>query len=337
MAKVALSPRKSKRKSNPKNKQKSVYRIRNWSAYNESLKQRGSLTFWFDEAVIKKWSYEGPKQRGAQYVYSDLAIQTGLIFRNLFNIPLRQTEAIQSSLIELMKLSLDVPSYSTLSRRNQTLCVNLPTRQRNDPVYVVIDSTGAKVYGEGEWKVRQLGWSKRRTWRKVHLAVDEKTGEILAATLTPNSNIDAHPVKGLLSQIKRPIVAVAADGAYDKWGVYDTLKNPPNQETPIKPIIPPQHNAKIKQHGNCKKPPLPRDEAIRTIRKRGRKKWKELTNYHRRSIAETAMARYKGINGATLRARTLDRQEVEALIGCVMLNTFDRLGKPDTVKVDVIA
>jgi len=336
MAKVASSPRKNKRKSNPKKKKKCVYRVRNWSSYNESLKRRGSLTFWFDEEVIKKWSYTGPTQRGAQYVYSDLAIQTGLIFRKLFNLPLRQTEGFLSSLIGLMKLSLKVPSYSTLSRRNQTLCVDLPTRQTNDPVYVVIDSTGAKVYGEGEWKVRQHGWSKHRTWRKLHLAVDEKTGEILAATLTPNSTSDAHQVEPLLSQIKRPITAVAADGAYDQWGVYDTLKNPPNQEIPIQPIIPPQHNAKIKQHGNCKKPPLPRDEAIRTIRKRGRKKWKKLTNYHRRSIAETAMARYKGINGATLRARTLDRQEVEAILGCVMLNAFDRLGKPDTVKVDLI-
>lgn len=337
MAKVASSPRKSKRKAIQKRKSKSVYRIQNWSAYNASLKQRGSLTFWFDETVIQGWNYHGPTQRGAQYVYSDLAIQTGLIFRKLFNLALRQTEGFVTSLVHLLKVSLDVPDYSTFCRRNKTLKVDLPTRKTNEPVHVVIDSTGAKVFGEGEWKVRKHGWSKRRTWRKLHLAVDEKTGDILAATLTPNSTSDAHQVDPLLRQIQRPITAVGADSAYDTWGVYDLLKDPPHQETPIHPIIPPQYNAKIKQHGNCKKPPLPRDEAIRTIRKRGRKKWKERTNYHRRSIAETAMARYKGINGATLRARTLDRQEVEALLGCRILNTFEQLGKPDTVKIVVNA
>lgn len=335
MVKVSSSPRKSKRKSTGKNNKKSVYRVRNWSAYNKSLKQRGSLTFWFDEKVIKNWNYQGPPQQGAQYVYSDLAIQTGLIFRKLFNLPLRQTEGFLESLIELLKISLKVPNYSTLCRRNKTLTIDLPTRKTNDPVYVVIDSTGVKVYGEGEWKVRMHGWGKHRTWRKLHLAVDEKTGEILAATLTPNSISDAHEVESLLSQIQRPITAVAADGAYDQWKVYDTLEHPPNQETPIQPIIPPQHNAKIKQHGNSKEPPLPRDDAIRMIRKVGRPKWKEQSHYHRRSIAETAMARYKGINGSTFRARTLDRQSVEALLGCLLLNTFNALGRPEAFKVEL--
>ena len=149
------------------------------------------------------------------------------------------------------------------------------------------------------------------------------------------TTIDAHQVEPLLSKIDRPITALSADSAYDKWTVYDTLKNPPHQKVPITPIIPPQHNAKIKQHGNCKKPPLPRDEAIRAIRKAGRKKWKEQSGYHRRSIAETAMARYKRINGATLKARTLDRQKVEAEVGCVILNRVDSLGKPDSYPVVV--
>jgi len=333
MAKVSSSPRKSKRKTSQKTKQ-TVYRVRNWSEYNQGLKQRGSLTFWFDEKVIKTWNYQGPKQRGAQYVYSDLAIQTSLIFRKLFDLPLRQTEGFITSLVELLKLTLDVPDYSTLCRRNRTLRIDLPTRKTNEPVFVVIDSTGAKVFGEGEWKVRQHGWSKRRTWRKLHLAVDEKTGEILAATLTPNSISDADQVEPLLEQIQRPVTAVAADGAYDRWGVYDVLQNPPNQDESIKPIIPPQKNAKIKQHGNSKLPLLPRDEAIRSIRRIGRKKWKEQNNYHRRSIAETAMARYKGINGVMLKARTEDRQQNEALLGCVLLNKFGAFAKPDSFKVE---
>ena len=267
-------------------------------------------------------------------MYSDLAIQTGLIFRKLFNLPLRQTEGFITSLVELLQLSLNVPDYSTFSRRNKTLSIDLPTRKTNEPVYVVIDSTGAKVFGEGEWKVRQHGWSKHRTWRKLHLAVDEKTGEILAATLTPNSTIDAHQVKPLLEQIHRPVTAVGADGAYDRWCVYDVLQDPPNQDEPIKPIIPPRKDAKIKQHRNSNLPPLPRDETIRSIRCIGRKQWKIENNYHRRSIAETAMARYKGINGSILKARTMDRQQVEALIGCVLVNKLGTLAKPDSYKVE---
>lgn len=333
MPKVALSPRKSKGKTR-KATDKTVYRVRNWSEYNNGLKQRGSLTFWFDEKVIEAWNYQGPKQQGAQFVYSDLTIQTGLIFRKLFNLPLRQTEGFITSLVELLQLSLDVPDYSTFSRRNKTLSVDLPTRKTNEPVYVVIDSTGAKVFGEGEWKVRQHGWGKHRTWRKLHLAVDEKTGEILAATLTPNSTIDAHQVKPLLEQIHRPVTAVGADGAYDKWCVYDVLQDPPNQDEPIKPIIPPRKDAKIKQHRNSNLPPLPRDETIRSIRCIGRKQWKIENNYHRRSITETTMARYKGINGSILKARTMDRQQVEALIGCVLVNKLGTLAKPDSYKVE---
>ena len=229
MKKVASNSRKSKhnqkRKKRRFKKKTSTYRVRNWSVYHEALKQRGSLTFWFCEEVVEKWRYQGPRKRGAQFHYSDLAIQTALIFRILFDLPLRQTEGFLQSLVKLMGLTLGVPDYSTLSRRQKTLSVDLPRRKNFAPVFVVIDSTGTKVYGEGEWKVRQHGWSKHRTWRKLHLAVDEETGEILASTLTTNATIDAHQVEPLLSKIDRPITALSADSAYDKWTVYDTLKN----------------------------------------------------------------------------------------------------------------
>ena len=331
---VKSKPKKSKPKTGPKQPSKPIYRVRNWSEYNQSLKQRGSLTFWFDEKVIKAWHYEGPQKRGGQYVYSDLAIQTGLVFRNLFGLPLRQTEGFVASLVSILGVSLPVPDYSTFCRRNKTLKVTLPTRKRDAPVYVVVDSTGLKVFGEGQWKVRQHGYSKHRTWRKLHLAVDEETGEILSAKVTKNSETDAHQVAPLIKEIPRKITSLAADGAYDKWGVYETLQDPPNQKEAIEPIIPPQHNAKIKEEENENVPPLPRDEAIRAIKRIGRKKWKEQSRYHRRSISETAMARYKRVIGSTLAARTLKRQKVEAQIGCLILNVFGSWVTLDTVKVD---
>ena len=397
MRKIASSPRKSKQNQKRQSKKcqpkTSIYRIGNWSEYNQALKQRGSLTVWFSEAVIEGWYYEGPTKQGAQFTYSDIAIKTALIFRSLFRLPFRQTEGFVQSLIQLMGLGLDTPDYSVLCRlparrtalqagRQEVLKVDLDVQNTSDGVHaclcdarlparsaqagrqVVVDSTGAKVFGEGEWKVRQHGWSKRRTWRKLHIAVDEATGEILAETLTTNGMDDASQVDPLLAQIQQEIERFGADGAYDKEKVYKALKHPPNQEVPIQPIIPPRRNAKIWQHGNCKHPPLPRDENLRKIRKKGRKGWKQECGYYRRSIAETGMSRYKRIFGLPVRctlacaqrasrqtgphllAHTLERQQaclqrgaprrqVEARTNCAILNRMASLGRPDSVKVEL--
>ena len=370
MRKIASSPRKSKQNQKRQSKKcqpkTSIYRIGNWSEYNQALKQRGSLTVWFSEAVIEGWYYEGPTKQGAQFTYSDIAIKTALIFRSLFRLPFRQTEGFVQSLIQLMGLGLDTPDYSVLCRlparrtalqagRQEVLKVDLDVQNTSDGVHaclcdarrqVVVDSTGAKVFGEGEWKVRQHGWSKRRTWRKLHIAVDEATGEILAETLTTNGMDDASQVDPLLAQIQQEIERFGADGAYDKEKVYKALKHPPNQEVPIQPIIPPRRNAKTWQHGNCKHPPLPRDENLRKIRKKGRKGWKQECGYYRRSIAETGMSRYKRIFGPHLLAHTLERQQaclqrgaprrqVEARTNCAILNRMASLGRPDSVKVEL--
>ncbi|NQU59215.1 MAG: IS5 family transposase [Rhodospirillales bacterium] len=312
-----------------------MYRVRNWSAYDASLRQRGDVTIWFSEEAIQKWTYEGPTQRGAQYHYSDLAIETALSLRILFDLPLRQTEGFVHSLIKVMGLPLKAPDHSTLSRRNASIEISLAPRRSKHPLHVVVDSTGLKVYGEGEWKVRQHGYSKRRTWRKLHLAVNESTGGILACEVTKNSKDDASQVTPLLEHIPDRIDKLGADGAYDKEKVYDALNDPPHQSLPIRPVIPPRKDAKIWQHGNCHKPPLPRDENLRAIRKKGRKQWKMKNAYHRRSIAETEMFRYKQIIGATLRARTLDRQEREGRIGCKILNRMTRMGRPESYLVEL--
>ena len=164
----------------------------------------------------------------------------------------------------------------------------LDVRKHDGPIDVVVDSTGMKVFGEGEWKTRKHGISKRRTWRKLHLAVNPDTHEIEAETLTENSCDDASQVDPLLDQVAGKIDGFYGDGAYDKWKVYETL-----DYRKIKVIVPPQRNAKIKQHGNSSDPPLPRDIAIREIRRRGRRQWKKRIGYHRRSLSETAMYRMK--------------------------------------------
>src|SRR5256885_15324823 len=202
-------------------KRKTPYRIRNWSQYNAALVGRGSLTLWVDEAALAAWRYTGPTQRGAQYVYAEAAISCVLALRTVYHLAVRATEGLARSVFALLDVALPVPSYSTLSRRAAELPVALGALPRSTPLHLVIDSSGFKVYGEGEWKVRQHGWSKRRTWRKLHLAVDEATGEIVAAVASEAGVADAAALPDLLGQGPGEIRQVGAEGGYDKRQGYD--------------------------------------------------------------------------------------------------------------------
>ena len=314
-------------------KKKAVYPVKNWTAYDQALVQRGSLTVWLSEEAIDGWSYTGPTQRGAQFEYSDLAIETALTFRKLFHLPLRQTEGFIRSLLERMDLDLDAPDHTTLVRRQPGLTIDLPVHATTSPRDVVVDSTGLKVSGEGEWKTRQHGWNTRRTWRKLHLGINEATGEIVAETLTPHKVDDASQIEPLLEQIDEDVESLGGDGAYDKQKVFEILADPP-QGRPIRPVIALRKDAKIHQHGNTKAPPLARDEIIRAIRRKGRKGWKKASGYHRRSLAETQMYRDKQLIGDKLRARILTNQQVETRLGCAILNRMTHLGKPASYKVE---
>ena len=327
MANLSSCPPSVKPHRRSRRRSQVVYRVRNWPDYDAGLQQRGSLTVWFTPQAVEAWYYQGPRQRGAQYTFSEVAIQTALILRLLYHLPLRQTEGFVASILALMGLAVRVPDHTTLSRRQAGLTVDWPLQPKDQPLHLVVDATGLKVYGEGEWKVRQHGWNKRRTWRKLHLGVDEATGEIVAQTLTTNSQDDAGQVEPLLDQIETPIAAVGGDGAYDRRKVFEALAAS-DRGPPMRPIIPPRKDAKIEQHGNRKAEPLPRDETIRTIRKRGRRTWKKTSGYHRRSIAETQIGRYKQILGDTLHARTLTHQQTETRVGCAILNRLLHLAKP---------
>ena len=305
-------------------KRKGTYKITNWSKYNESLVQRGSVTFWFNEDVIRQWHHANAQpRRGHPFVYSDSAIECLLVLRELFQLPYRQTEGLGRSLVKLMEVEVAIPDYTSLAKRASSLGIALEVRKHRGPIDVVVDSTGLKVFGEGEWKMRKHGKSKRRTWRKLHLAVNPDTHEIEAETLTENSCDDASQVDPLLDQVNKKTRAFYGDGAYDKWKVYKTLDKRGTQA-----IIPPQRNAKIAQHGNSRNRPLSRDKAIRQIRRRGRSRWKQNVGYHRRSLSETAMYRMKCCFGDHLKNRLTPNQQTEARVRCKILNKFTHLGLP---------
>lgn len=291
--------------------------------------QRGSITFWLSEDVAQTWYHVGKKQRGAQFDYSDHAIRLMLTVKEVFHLTNRQVEGFMRSVFQLLHLALAVPDHSTLSKRSKRLHIPLP-KKAHGRLNIVMDSTGLKIYGEGEWKVRTHGKSKRRTWRKLHVGVDPVSGEIQAAALTANSISDDEMVEPLFQQIAQPITEFAADGSYDKRRVYASLQtHSPNARV----LIPPRKNARIWQHGNRRAERLKRDENLRYLRKHGRSAWKRESGYHVRSLAETAMFRLKTIFGAELSARSLETQTTQALIRCAALNKMTQAGMPQSYKV----
>jgi Transposase DDE domain len=295
-------------------KNKKKYKVTNWGAYNASLITRGSLTLWITEDIESWWYGKGHD------TYSDRAIEVMLTFHALYRLPLRATSGLVQSIFALLRISLSVPDYTTMSRRAQMLHITLKTTPKT-VTDIILDSTGAKVFGEGEWKVRKHGWSKRRTWKKIHIGIDS-LGEIRAAVLTDNDIHDSTVVEHILEQEHASITDFYGDGAYDTYSVYQSLIS--REVTGFH--IPPQRNAKIQVHGNTRGEPYPRDVNLRKIRRSTRKRWKQASGYHIRSLAETTMFRYKNTFGQHLSFRTHERQTVEVLVKCNILNIFHTLG-----------
>ena len=316
-----------------KQTKKAKYRVRNWSEYNAALVKRGSLDIWIDEGMSKDWeSQEQTGERGHPEVYKDSWIELIVTLGMVYKLRLRQFEGFMQSLLKLAAWQgVTVPDFTTLSRRRRNLNVQVSSRKFSEPIIVVVDSSGAKVYGEGEWKVRIHGKSKHRTWRKFHLAIEPQTNEILSLEVSTNNVTDDAMLPDVLEKIDQAIVIeqVCGDGSYDRTNSYQAIK-----KRKAKAVIPPRKDAKITQHGNSNAPPLDRDQNLRAIRKYGRKSWKQTSGYHHRSKAETGVFRYKTIIGNTLNSRLLHSQCVEMKLGAKILNRMSSLGMPVSLRVD---
>lgn len=253
-----------------------------------------------------------------------MAIQCLLVIKQVFHLPLRAMRGLAGSLVQLMGLDLRVPSYSQVCRRQQRLEVTIPrSPAREEGLHVVVDSTGLKVFGEGEWKVRQHGYSKRRTWRKVHWGVDADTHEVVAGLVTTNGVGDGEVLPTLLDQIEGPIAQLCADGAYDSHGCYQAIEARGAQAA-----IPPREDAVPWPVTDQTPYAAQRNAALETIESQGRRAWKQAVGYHRRSLAETAMYRLKTLFGAGLKARRFGSQVAEVYARIAAVNTMTRLGMP---------
>lgn len=305
---------------------KQKYRVTNWAEYNEGLRQRGDLTVWISDDALVLWSAPLRTTRGGQARYSDLAIETCLTLGMGFKQPLRQAQGLMRSIAKLLGIVIAVPDFSTLSRRGNGLALQTkPGAHSQAGIHLVVDSTGLKVFGEGEWlEQKHKTKRKRRSWRKLHLGLDLVSGEIVCADLTTDNVGDPTALPDLLDQIDGPVDLFLADGAYDGSSTRDVLTA--RFGSMIEVTIPPPKTAILSP--GAAKDPTARDRDIAKIATCGRMAWQKATGYNQRSRSETLMGRWKAVIGPKLKARGFETQKTETQIGARALNRMTKLGRP---------
>ncbi len=298
---------------------KALHPITNWPQYNRSLINRGSLTFWVDAEAMDNWFHQDHHgKRGRSQLYTDQSICTFLMLKGIFSLTLRATQGLLDSLFELMNVPLCAPDYSCVSKRARTVKVAYRQPLRGAlPTWLSGDSTGLKVFGEGEWKVRKHGAEKRRVWRKLHLAVDPVTHDIVAAEVSLENVHDAEVLPTLLNPLRRKLGRVYADGAYDSKASHRLIAR-----KGATACIPPRKNAGLWKKGH------PRNEAVQVMRKEGLAHWKKISGYHRRSLAETAMFRFKQLMAGQITLRKYNGQVGEVMAYVSAINKLNTLGLP---------
>jgi hypothetical protein len=305
--------------------------VTNWAAYDAGLRARGSLTIWFSDEAIEGWRAEARSGRGGQPRYSALAIATALTLRAVFRLALRQAEGLIASVIALLGLDLAAPDHSTLSRRAETLAVPRPRGGRG-PLHLLVDSTGLRLCGPGDWLAERYGTKRRRTWKKLHLATDADTGRIVAPVSTDKDADDGSQVGPLLDRIDGPVASFTGDGAYDRDDVYAAIAA---RHPGAAVVVPPRASAvpSAVPSEAAEIAPTQRDAHLRCIAESGRMGWQKASGYNWRALVEADIARWKCVIGGELRSRTDGRQATEVAIAAGVLNRMLDLGRPEYVRI----
>lgn len=306
--------------------QKSKYRVTNWREYNASLKQRGSLTFLIGEDLADHWyAKKESAKTGCPFMYSNLCIETLLSLRHIFKLPLRQVVGFTESLFQLMGQDLSVPEFSRLSKRAPQICPRFDFSNSKEETYLVLDSTGLKVFGEKEWLETKHGKQyQRKVWRKLHISVDSG-GYIRSSLLTDHKTDDRSCASFLLDSSNRnQITEVLADSGYDSHQLYKEIANRRSY-----PLIPPSSRAVM----SSPETPTLRDKAVAYIQKKGYEAWYHKNNFGRRERVENTFYRIKTIFGRKLLSRNIPNQQAEEKIICFLLNKMTSLGMPNSIKM----
>ncbi len=316
--------------------------VTNSATYDAALRQRGSLTIWFTAEAIAGWRAAPRTTPGGQPLsasltslrgiaarwYSPLAILTALTLRSVFRLALRQTEGLIGSIIGLLGLELRVPDHSTLSRRAKTLEVPGPQRRRSsEPMHLLVDSTGLRLCGAGEWLLKKHGTKTRRSWRKLHIGLDAGSGQIVAASLTAKEVDDGAEVGPLLDQITGAVASFTGDGGYDQDRVYASVAER-HPEAAV--VVPPRATAVPSDAAETA--PTQRDGHLRHIAEHGRMAWQKASGYTVRARAEAAIGRFKQVIGDGLRSHTDDCRATEVAVAVHALNRMVELGSSNYVR-----
>ena len=306
-------------------KYKTKYRVSNWAKYDRALVERGNIALWVSDDAIASWKPASAGRRGGQRKFSDHAIETALMLRLVFKLPLRQAEGFLRSILSLMDIDLEAPDHTTLSRRSQGLNVQLDRVAGDNSIHLIVDSTGLSMVGEGEWAAAKYGGRGRRGWKKLHLGVD-RTGVIVAQTLTHGSADDARVGVDLIDGIEDDMASFTADAAYDTLAIYDASAT---RNAIV--VVPPSRSAT--QSSQRRSPSSARDSTVMRVQEIGRRQWKKESGYHQQARVENTFFRYKSIIGDRLRARHPKSQEAEALIACNILNRMTELDRPESFEI----
>jgi len=304
---------------------KTKYRVNNWAEYDRALVQRGDITLWISEDAIASWKPAPSGRRGAQRKYSDHAIQTALTLRLVFNLPLRQAEGFLRSLLSLMGVNLEAPDHTTLSRRSQSLNVDLHRVADNKSIHLIVDSTGLSIVGEGEWAAAKYGGRGKRAWKKLHIGVD-RTGVIVAQVLTAGSADDAKTALDLIDEIEDDIASLTADAAYDTIAIYGA-----GAARGAEVVVPPAKSSTRSRRRRSRS--SARDRTIMRVKDIGRRRLKKESRYHHQARVENTFFRYKTIIGGRIRARHPLSQEAEVVMACSILNRMAGLGRPESFAI----
>jgi len=306
-------------------KYKTKYRVSNWSEYDRALVQRGNITLWISADAIASWKPAPSGLRGGQKKFSDHAIEAALTLRLVFNLPLRQAEGFLRSILALMDVDLEAPDHTTLSRRSQHLDIQLARVATKSPIHLIVDSTGLSIVGEGQWAAAKYGGRGRRGWKKLHLGVD-RSGVIVAETLTDGDVKDAKVALRLIDNVAGAIESLTADAAYDTHAIYDA-----SAARGVDVIVPPSKSATRSRQRRSRS--SARDRTIMRVKGIGRRQWKKESGYHYQARVENTFFRYKAIIGDRLRARHPKSQGAEALMACNIMNRMTSLGTPQSLSI----
>ena len=305
-------------------------KIVNWRAYNEGLVNRGRISIWIDKLILESHqTLPKSHRRGHPKEYSDGLILLALTLKEMFHLTLRSTEGFIKDILKFSGLTCSTPDYSTLCRRGGTLRIPIrhTTKFNQESIHLLVDSTGIKVMGEGEWKIRLHGKNKMKLYRKVHLVVDYASREILGLTMSDANCQDADAVPELLDDMQSldahilpTVSSLIADGAYDYQKTYRLTNN-----LGIPLIAPPEARAIIRHDDPVWKL---RNQYVKDCQKLGKEKWKDQVGYYRRNIVENTMFRLKRSFTDEMRARKDTSQLTTMRIRANLLNYFAELGLP---------